>query len=168
MKKRASKATIGSVYPLLAQERKLLMATLDAFSEEEMEYRPATGNGGTPLSVREVFLHLVDADRRLVEYGIRGSQPTLPGFVCDESASQIERIAQPELDREGIRTALERAWSVIEGILDWPAQALTRKHSPKNPTNLLTILGYALVHQAQHRGQLWAYLELLGKVPPRA
>jgi uncharacterized damage-inducible protein DinB len=167
MKKKARKPSIGAVYPLLAEERKLLMATLDAFDEDDMEFRPDADGGERSLSVREIFMHLVDADRRLVDYGLRGTRPTVPGFVCDESVSRIEEVTPPLLDRDGIRTALERSWSVIEGVLAWPAQKLTRRHSPENPVNLLTILGYALVHQAQHRGQLWTYLEMLGKVPPR-
>lgn len=164
---RTRKEKIRSVCPALVKERALLMATLDAFRDDEMDYRPETPGTIRPLSVREIFLHVVDADHRFVDGGVHGRTFTTPEFVCDESFSHIAEIAEGQPDRGGIRRALEQSWKGVEAILDWPVEALQRKVAPDNQNSLMALLTFAFLHHAQHRGQLWTYLEILGREPPR-
>ncbi len=164
---RTSKEKIRSVCPALVKERALLMATLDAFRDDEMDYYPESAGAGHPLSVREILMHIIDADHRLVDGGVRGRSFSRPEFVCDESFSRIAEITETKLDRAGIRKALEHSWKGVEAILDWPVDALQRKVAPENKISLMTLLTFAFMHHAQHRGQLWTYLEVLGREPPR-
>jgi uncharacterized damage-inducible protein DinB len=165
---RTRKNTIRALCPALVKEHQLLMATLDAFMDDEMDFRPEA-RGSTPsLTVREIFMHVVDADHRFVDGGVSGKVFTRPEFVCDESFATITRITEGQLDRAAIRQELELSWKGVEAILDWPVAALQRKISPENRNSLLTLMTFAFMHHAQHRGQLWTYLELLGRRPPRA
>jgi len=164
---RTRKETIRSVCPALAGERARLMATLDAFRDEEMDFRPDAPESAHPLSVREILMHIIDADHRLVDGGVRGVSFTNPEFVCDESFSRIAEVTVDQLDRAGIRAALEQSWRGVDAILDWPVEALQRKVTPESATSLFTLLSFAFMHISQHRGQLWTYLELLGRRPPR-
>ena len=164
---RTRKEKIRSVCPALVKERALLMATLDVFRDDEMDYRPNAPEAIRPLSVREIFMHVVDADHRFVDGGVRGRKFTTPEFVCDESLSHIAEIVVDQPDRAGIRKALEQSWKGVEAILDWPVEALQRKVAPENQNTLMALLTFAFLHNAQHRGQLWTYLEMLGREPPR-
>lgn len=166
MKRRTRKESIGDAFPALLRERDLLLRTLDAFAEEDLAFRPPAGSGAERLDVRQIFLHVADADRRLVGEGIRGSAEVEPRFVCDESVSRIGSLGGEDLDRAGLRARLEQSWRGIDGMLRWPAEALLRRGTEGRGT-LLGLLGYALIHRAQHRGQLWAYLEMLGRDLPR-
>jgi uncharacterized damage-inducible protein DinB len=164
---RTRKDTIRAVCPALVKERALLMATLDAFRDDEMDFRPAVAGNVHTLSVREIFLHVVDADHRLVDGGVRGHAFTRPEFVCDESMSHIAEITEGQPDRAEVRRKLLQSWKGVEAILNWPIEALQRKAAPEGGDSLFTLLTFAFLHHAQHRGQLWTYLEVLGREPPR-
>ncbi|MDM7915685.1 MAG: DinB family protein [Candidatus Eisenbacteria bacterium] len=161
--KRIKGETIASVFASMIQERRLLISALDAFRDEDLDFRPVTPKPAHLLSVREIFLHLIDADRRLVENAIEGRDLHLRYSVCDESASVLMNLTREIVDREGIRKALKASWRGVERILSRPASALLQKPAPDHPTSLLTLLGFAQTHAAHHRGQLLTYLALLGR-----
>ncbi|MBM3286178.1 MAG: DinB family protein [Candidatus Eisenbacteria bacterium] len=165
--KRTRKATIGMVCPALVRERALLAATLDSFRDDEMDYRPPAPEGSHLLSVREILMHIVDADKKFVEGAVGETAYPRPELICDESVSRLAAVTEGDRDSVGIRIALERSWKGVASILDWPAEALQGKPSPGDQNSLMTLLTFTFMHHAQHRGQLWTYLELLGRVPPR-
>ncbi|MBD3162829.1 MAG: hypothetical protein GF346_10555 [Candidatus Eisenbacteria bacterium] len=164
--RKTRRESIGDAFPALRRERDLLLKTLEAFREEDLGFHPPAPAGVEMLDVRQIFLHVADADRRLLSEGIRGRGTIDAGFVCDESVARIASLGGGDLDRSGLRTRLEEAWKGIEGMLSWPAAALLRRGIEDRET-LLGLLGFALIHRAQHRGQLWAYLEMLGRELPR-
>lgn len=163
---KAKSPSIGSSCPEFARERLLLIATLDGFNDDEMDYRPPAPAPVSPLSVREIFLHIVDSDDRLISGAMGGKAYASPSFLCDESVATIFRIREQSPDRNGIRARLLQSWKLVEGILAWPVEALQRNYTPESAFSLLTALGHALDHAAKHRGQLNVYLELLGRTPP--
>lgn len=166
--KKAGRGSIGAICPAFRKERQLLLSTLELLDEKDLSFRPSSSGRVRMLSVREILFHILDADRRLVDAGLHGRRFTKADFICDESASAIAAADTAALDLAGIRAALEASWGTIEQILRAPIETLERRIWPDKNLTLLAMLGDSLAHASSHRGQLWTYLELMGRVPPRA
>ncbi len=133
------------------QVRADLLATIDKFSDEELEFAPFKGS----WSVGQIMLHIAECE-----------DFWLHGLVRQELESSIQYDLADYPSRAAIKSVLETAHSRtlrFLASLDEAGLAQTYKTRHGEVFTLNWIIWHVLEHEIHHRGELSLVLGMLGR-----
>ena len=134
------------------QIRTGLLATMDQFQEEELQYKPFEG----AWSVGEILLHIANAEEGWFRYAVTGefdewpSGHTLENYPTFESIKALLKEVHDWTEATIAGLSIDDYQKVIE--LPWDEKI-----------HLGWIIWHVLEHEIHHRGELSLILGLLGR-----
>ncbi len=131
--------------------RKDLIAMIDLFTIEEMDYRPFSSS----WSVREIFLHIAETE----DFWIREVVQKQPPVTSEDLTTNLPIKT---LIKTRLMDSFELTQQLLEGLTVEDLEQLIQLPDGAH-FRLYDILWHVIEHEIHHRGELSLVLGLLGK-----
>lgn len=154
--------------PVLSFGREYLLKALAACGDAKLDYRPPTSADLPPYSLREQFLHIADIGEMFVCEGVLGQAMPEAGYRLQRNVDGSWQLREAWFSADSVRAELQQSWDFQDQhVFGRPLEDLGAHVGREGRSLLADEIGWLILHESQHRGQILLLLRLAGLNPPQ-